>query len=102
MTRYRCPKGCDIDRAAVCGGDLPFHNHGLTTDEAMGNIYFYASLGLEYTTEQITDTPFPLSRQDWSDMYAHADGGCCSEPQCPQCWAYLEEDATPTVVVSRS
>lgn len=84
---YVCHNGCDIDSMIVCGGSIPYFNHEC---ELEGNIYFFADLDGKYTEDQFTQTPFGLTSEDWISMHSHADGGCCSEPQCPVCLDYLE------------
>jgi hypothetical protein len=87
---WRCPNGCRIRRGVVCGGDVPFHNHG-AAGVAPPNVYFLMSLPAgRYTRECVTPLPFDLTEEDWQALYDHADGGCAAEPQCPVCLAYLE------------
>jgi len=83
-----CPNGCDIDKGLVCGGDGPYRRRGISPP---GNIYFYMDLETEEYLHEAEFYEFPLDDEDWEQMFDHADGGCCGEPQCPECFEYLEE-----------
>ncbi len=88
---WRCPNDHCITRAVICGGDIPYINHGNNSSQA-SNVYFYMELNgeQEFTREVYSDIPFELTDEDWKDMHDHAAGGCCGEPQCPICLEYLE------------
>ena len=80
---WECPKHCAIDYAIVCGGEL---------EPGGGNVYFLMDLTGEYSRvlwsgNGSVDSP---TDEQWDLLYEHADGGCCSEPQCPECLEYLE------------
>ena len=86
---WKCPKGCQITQGVVCGGDTPWHNHGEKREA--GNVYFLVGLATSESLRQaVTELPFDLTEQDWTEMESHADGGCCAEPQCPECLEFLE------------
>jgi len=70
-----CPKGCLIEYVLVCGGDLGNENGP--------NVYFRMQLDGSYTN-LFSDGTKGVSE----DCYAHADGGCSLEPQCPECHEY--------------
>ena len=85
--KWKCPNGCEIKEGLVCGGPTP-QGH----DDADGNIYFYMGLETEDFTKKVwTVLPFELTDEDWDYLHGHAAGGCCSEPQCPECLEYLEK-----------
>lgn len=96
---WSCPNGCNPDRVLVCGGATPWFNHG-NEDPDMPNIYFFGEMPEDrseytYTKEAFTPTPFELTPEDWWEMHDHADGGCCSEPQCAECLEFM----VPTEVI---
>ncbi|KQY83747.1 hypothetical protein ASD24_29510 [Paenibacillus sp. Root52] len=67
-----CPNQCEIDHVLVCGGD----SEGLDTT----NTYFQMALDGTYTnffSDGTSGVP--------NDCFEHADGGCCTEPICPEC-----------------
>lgn len=86
---FKCPNGHEITQAVVCGGDTPWHNH--SEEGEMGNVYFLVGLASgESLRQAVMELPFDLTNQDWAEMESHADGGCCAEPQCPDCLEFLE------------
>jgi len=93
--KFVCPAGCEITQGLVCGGSDPYHNHpGEHTERetAYPNVYFLMDLATgENTRELESHLPFELTDEDWQEMHEHADGGCCAEPQCPECLEYLDE-----------
>jgi hypothetical protein len=71
---WACPNGCDIETVLVCGGDLG--------REGKPNIYFHMQLNGSYThlhADGYGSVP--------DECHEHADGGCCMEPNCPECKA---------------
>ncbi len=95
MLKCKCPNG--PLRLVVCGGESPYVNHlpaeekakyestDQPPDKVPGNVYFYMGLDGKYERELYSDIPFVLDENDWIEMEAHADGGCCGEPQCEEC-----------------
>lgn len=97
MPKWRCPNGHDNEHGLVCGGDGPHYNHWAGAEPiepgTAPNIYFLMNLETgEYVREVQSDLPFCLEHEDWQEMEDHADGGCCSEPQCFTCQEYLVRD----------
>lgn len=94
---WQCANGCDSEMVVICGGADPWFLHGATEEEALrsGNIYFYARLhddraDFDYVREPNMEVPFTLTDDDWAAMESHADGGCCSEPQCAECLELMD------------
>ncbi|WP_240416749.1 hypothetical protein [Paenibacillus periandrae] len=80
-TKWVCPAGCEIDTVLVCGGDLG--------REGKPNIYFQMTTKGSYTNlYQDGSAGVPV------ECHEHADGGCCTEPQCPDCLKYCEQVIT--------
>ena len=65
----------------VCGGDLPYYNHGIRIEETPPNIWFYLNDDGSYTRDVYSDVPFILTQEDWKELHSHADGGCVGEPE---------------------
>jgi hypothetical protein len=74
---------------AVCGG--PMDGPGLPSTWFLMNL-----VDGEYM-KRIWNNPNPLPPEEdmpefWRDLYAHADGGCNTEPVCTACGTILEYD----------
>ncbi|OMF76727.1 hypothetical protein [Paenibacillus glucanolyticus] len=67
-----CPNECEISHVLVCGGDLG--------DPNAPNQYFQMQLDGTYMdrfSDGTTGVP--------NECFEHADGGCGTEPICPEC-----------------
>lgn len=73
---WKCPNGCKINTVLVCGGSL-------SDDPNAPNKYFQMTTKGKYTN-MFHDGTVGVPQE----CYDHADGGCCEEPQCPECNAY--------------
>lgn len=72
--QWACPNGCDIEHVLICGGDLG--------NPDGPNNYFLMGLDGTYTNL------FSDGSRGVPDIcHEHADGGCCMEPNCPECLA---------------
>jgi len=77
---FRCAS-CGREREMlVCGGP----GLGGEDPETGKNVWFFAS-PTELTKFQYTDTRCDLTEEEWQIAHEHAEGGCWSEPQCPDC-----------------
>lgn len=84
MSKWRCPNDCDINSGVVCGGSLD-------GEDDTPNIYFFVDLNpLTYTKRVHAGIRRTLSDLEWKLLHAHADGGCCAEVMCPECYEVLE------------
>ena len=97
MPKWHCPNGHENEHGLVCGGSDPHHTHWIGAEPlepgTAPNIYFLMDLDTgQYVREVQSDLPFCLTHEDWQMMEDHADGGCCSEPQCFTCGEYLERE----------
>jgi len=87
-----CPNCHEIEQGIVCGGDEPYYNHGEQEKTFTGNIYFMMELSSGKLLEiPWTSVDFELTQEDWQAMHLHAFGGCATEPQCPECFEYLDQ-----------
>ncbi len=73
-SHWNCPNGCEINHVLVCGGDLgnpddPNQYFQMKLDGTYTNVFSDGSLGVP------------------EECHEHADGGCCTEPTCPVCYA---------------
>ena len=73
---WRCPNGCEILGVVVCGGPADPDPDGL-------NLHFLMNLDGTYTN-RMEDGTLGVPQE----CYDHADGGCCAEPICPECYEH--------------
>ncbi len=74
--RFVCPNGCEphpLGAFTVCSGP-----HG---DD--GNAYILTDETGQYTGRFLNGDRIPEDERE--ELYEHADGGCCAEPQCATC-----------------
>jgi hypothetical protein len=74
QVKWQCPNGCQMAYVLVCGGPSSYD------DPDAPNMYFRMRLDGTYTNLFADGTPGVPS-----DAHEHADGGCCTEPYCPEC-----------------
>ena len=79
--RFVCPNGCEpraLGAFTVCAG--PYEDDG--------NAYILTDAAGQYTGRFLSGDRIPEGARE--ELYEHADGGCCAEPQCTACLEFAD------------